>query len=234
MYSKKLEKYIRYVGPRHTIEYRQHYSTSFSKLTSNSVYRKFISNPFQTPSAQKIVLKIALCSNIEWNRAYILPRLCTIDSYLRVFQYKILNNILFLNNRLFKMGKVDSSLFSFCKVTSETIVHIFCSCNKSKLLWQKIQNWYKPVLSLPDLSPEIVIFGLFDAREHIILQNFILLLYKKYIYEKRSDPSSLVFCSFTCYASQIYKIEYRIAMKRGKLDFHFKKWGDFEKYLHST
>ena len=70
------------------------------------------------------VLKMALCSNIEWNRAYVLPRLCTIDSYLRVFQYKILNNILFLNNRLFKMGKVDSSLCSFCKVTSETITHI--------------------------------------------------------------------------------------------------------------
>ena len=66
------------------------------------------------------------------------------------------------------MGKVDSSLCSFCKVTSETIVHILCSCNKSKLLWQKIQNWCKPVLSLRELSPEIVIFGLFDAREYIL------------------------------------------------------------------
>ena len=195
----------------------------FQNLHPNSVYRKFISNIFQTPSAQKTVLKIPLCSNIEWNRAYILPRLCTIDSYLRVFQYEILNNILFLNNRLFKIGKVGSFLCSFCKVTSETIVHIFCSCNKSKLLWQKIQNWCKPVLSLPELSPEIVIFGLFDAREYIMLQNFILLLYKKCIYEKRSDSSRLVFLSFTCHVSQIYKIEYRIAMKRRKLDFHFKK-----------
>ena len=150
----------------------------FQNLRPNSVYRKTISNIFQAPSAQKTVLKMALCSNIEWNRAYVLPRLCTIDSYLRMFQYKILNNILFLNNRLFKMGKVDSSLCSFCKVTSETITHIFCDCNKSKFLWQKIQNWCKPVLSLPDLSPEIVIFGLFDAREFILLQNFILLLYK--------------------------------------------------------
>ena len=206
----------------------------FQNLRPNSVYRKIISNIFQAPSAQKTVLKIVLCSNIEWNRAHVLPRLCTIDSYLRVFQYKILNNILFLNNRLFKMGKVDSSLCSFCKVTSETITHIFCGCNKSKFLWQKIQNWCKPVLSLPDLSPEIVIFGLFDAREYILLQNFILLLYKKFIYEKRSDPSRLHFLSFTCCIDQIYKIEYRIAMKRGKLDFHFQKWGDFEKLLDGT
>ena len=205
----------------------------FQNLHPNSVYRKFIWNTFQTPSAQKTVLKISLCSNIEWNWAYILPILCTIDSYLRVFQYKILNNILFLNNRLFKMGKVDSSLCSFCKVTSETIVHTFCSCNKSKLLWQKIQNLCKPAFSLPELSPEIVIFLLFDAREYIILQNFILLLYKKFIKEKRSDSSRPAFLSFTCYVSQIYKIGYRIAMKRGKLDFHFKKWGDFGKYLDS-
>ena len=165
----------------------------FQNLRSNSVYRKIISNIFQAPSAQKTVLKMALCSNIEWNWAYVLPRLCTIDSYLRVFQYKIQNNIRFLNNRLFKMRKVDSFLCSFCKVTNETITHIFCGCNKSKFLWQKIQNWCKPVLSLPDLSPEIVIFELFDAREYILLQNFILLLYKKFIYEKRSDPSKIRF-----------------------------------------
>ena len=125
-------------------------------------------------------------------------------------------------------------IFQPPKVTSETIVHIFCSCNKSKLLWQKIQTWCKPVLSLPELSPEIVIFRLFDAREYFILQNFVLLLFKKFIYGKRSDPSRLVFSSFTCYVSQIYKIEYRIAMERGKLDFHFMKWGDFWKYLDST
>ena len=70
----------------------------FQNLRPNSVYRKIISNVFQAPSAQKTVLKMALCSNIDWNRAYVLPRLCTIDSYLRVFQYKILNNILFLNS----------------------------------------------------------------------------------------------------------------------------------------
>ena len=112
------------------------------------------------------------------------------------------------------MGKVDSSLCSFCKVTSETITHIFCGCNKSTFLWQKI--------------------GLFDSREYILLQNFILLLYKIFIYDKRSNPSRLDFLSFTCYVDQIYKIEYRIAMKRGKLDFHFQKWGDFEKLLDGT
>ena len=79
----------------------------FQNLRPNSVYRKIILNTFQAPSAQKTVLKIALCFNIEWNPEYVLPRLCTIDSYLRLLPYKILNNLLFLNSRLFKIGKVD-------------------------------------------------------------------------------------------------------------------------------
>ena len=87
----------------------------FRNLHSNSVYRKFISNTFQTPSAQKTVLKILLCSNIEWNWGYILPGLCTIDSYLRVFQYKILNNILFLNNRLLKWERLIVPFVPFVK-----------------------------------------------------------------------------------------------------------------------
>ena len=179
MYTKKLGKCIKYTGPRCVVDLGNTAAHPFQNLRPNSIYRKIISNIFQPPSAQKTVLKMALCSNIEWNRAYVLPRLCTIDSYLRVFQYKILNNILFLNNRLFKMGKIDSSLCSFYKVTSETITLIFCGCNKSKFLWQKIQNWCKPL--------EIVIFGLFDAREYMYdvrcqrVQNFILLLCKKFI-----------------------------------------------------
>ena len=47
-------------------------------------------------------------SEIDWEEVYLTPLKITIKSQLRVFQYKILNNILYLNNRLFKMGYADS------------------------------------------------------------------------------------------------------------------------------
>ena len=42
------------------------------------------------------------------------------ESYLRPFQYKVLNNILFTNDILFKIGYVPSPSFSSCHDNTET------------------------------------------------------------------------------------------------------------------
>ena len=39
---------------------------------------------------------------IEWKCIYLMPRRAKIDTNLRIFQYKILNNVLYLNEKLFK------------------------------------------------------------------------------------------------------------------------------------
>ena len=55
----------------------------------------------------------------------------TVDTKLRIAQYKILNNILFLNEMLFKFKKGES-LF-FCKVEDETYINLFDGCKKASL-----------------------------------------------------------------------------------------------------
>ena len=52
--------------------------------------------------------------NIEWSFVYTLPRKVTIDTSTRIFQYKILSNILYLNNLLYKMTIAESPLCSLC------------------------------------------------------------------------------------------------------------------------
>ena len=47
-----------------------------------------------------------------WGIIYSLPARVTIDIKISVFQYKILNNILFLNQRLYYLQKMDSPLYS--------------------------------------------------------------------------------------------------------------------------
>ena len=39
---------------------------------------------------------------IKWKCIYLMPCRVTIDTNLRIFQYKILNNVLYLNEKLFK------------------------------------------------------------------------------------------------------------------------------------
>ena len=48
----------------------------------------------------------------------------TINSFQCNFQYKILNNILYLNKMLFTFGKINPPLCSFCHSYGETMKHI--------------------------------------------------------------------------------------------------------------
>ena len=50
---------------------------------------------------------------IEWKCKYLMPRRVNMDTDLRIFQYKILNNVLYLNKKLFKFKVVSSLLRSF-------------------------------------------------------------------------------------------------------------------------
>ena len=63
---------------------------------------------------------------------YLLPRCVTLDTNLRMFQYKLLN-VLYLNNMLFSFKKVDSPHCSYCNEEEEILLHLFHSCLKTKL-----------------------------------------------------------------------------------------------------
>ena len=66
-----------------------------------------------------------------------MPRRVTIKTNLRIFQYKILNNVLYLNEKLFKLKIVSSRLCYFCNSENETPIHLLYSCNQTKSLWPK-------------------------------------------------------------------------------------------------
>ena len=59
-----------------------------------------------------------------------LPRIVTKDSRLPVFQYKLLNNVLYLNKMFFRFGKIDSPLCFFCKTIDETHFSFFIIAQK--------------------------------------------------------------------------------------------------------
>ena len=159
--------------------------------------------------------------DVNWQTVYMLPRFCTIDSHTRIFQYKTLNNILYLNN---KMNTVNSEPCSLCEAEPETIIHLLCSCRMVKQLWSSVQQWCSKCFSIPDLSPQTAVLGfLKNARVHIH-QNLILLFCKKFVYEKRKLPSQIALPTFLSYLNYIYKIEPKIALKNNTIEKHLKKW----------
>ena len=80
------------------------------------------------PTSQLYFENLFREQNLNWKEIYLLPRKASLDSYVRSFQYKVLNNVLYLNKKLFIFGKSSSPLFSFCKNANETIVRLFYEC----------------------------------------------------------------------------------------------------------
>ena len=73
-------------------------------LTVKETHKTLIRPLVQQPTAQKSTESVLQKNDIDWATVYLLPQKTTIESRMRIFHYKILNNILYLNNRLQKFG----------------------------------------------------------------------------------------------------------------------------------
>jgi len=98
----------------------------------------------QTPptAQQKFTDKYSETS-INWEKVYSLPFRTTLDSKLREFQYKILNNIFFTNAKLFHFGLSQSPNCTFCNEEPETIGHLLSRCKVSSEFWKEVLSWLK-------------------------------------------------------------------------------------------
>ena len=69
------------------------------KLSSKEIYSILISNIINKATLNIYFEKLFENTTLDWNKIYLLPSLATIDTTLRSFQYKILNNVLFLKKK---------------------------------------------------------------------------------------------------------------------------------------
>ena len=128
--------------------------------------------------------------SLPWKSIYLLARSISIDSYSRVFQYKCLNNMLYLYLALFKMGLSDTPLCSFCHSDNETISHLFHSCNVSTSVWSDIRSFFSSKFTLPSLTLQSAVLGFFETdHDDTIFLNNILLMYKITLYRNREKGS---------------------------------------------
>ena len=104
--------------------------------------------------------------DIDWKHVYLLPRRVTVDTNLRIFQYKILNNVLYLNENVFRFKKISYPLCSFYQSENETPIHLFHGCIKTNLLWYKLKKIMKAKIDLPVNTPQSAIFGFLNYENN--------------------------------------------------------------------
>ena len=171
------------VQDHHLIQKNQVYI--LNKLTSKKIYDILISASEIQPTSQNYYQEIFQTANLDWKIIYTLPRIVTLDTKFRIFQYKLLNNVLYLNKMLFKFGKSNSPHCSFCKKEEETPLHLFYECSKTSNLWIELQLCLENKILLPSITPQNAIFGFIDITENKILLNHLLLIFKFYLYNAR-------------------------------------------------
>ena len=197
------------------------------KLISKEIYNTLVKSKVLPPTSQKHFLALFQAESLPWKKIYILARSVSLDSYSRIFQYKCLNNILYLNLPLFRMGISDSSLCSYCQEHDETIQHLFYNCNISNTLWSELTNFFIGKITLPSLDLQSAVLGFLDTSEknNVILNN-ILLMFKITLYRNRSK-NTINLRNVLNNLKNREKIErYLVFENQNKLDFHMKKWGE--------
>ena len=118
-------------------------------------------------------------------KIYLLPCKTTITTKCYSFQYRVLNNVLYLDKIILKFGKVKSPFFLFCKSAEETIINLFSECLCAQNIWNQAQIFFSGYITIPDVTPQSAIFGFTDTSiEHFLLINHLLLIYKCYLYLK--------------------------------------------------
>ena len=126
-------------------------------------------------------------TTLDWSKIYLSPRLATIDTTLRSFQYKILNNALFLNRKLYTFGITNTGLCSFCKTVEETPLHIFFDCVHVKCLSEKSRMKFQNDFTVfyRHLHHRLLFLDCIIKQMTIIIFWVMLLISKYHIYTSR-------------------------------------------------
>ena len=203
-----------------------------NKLSSNELYKILINSLSRPPTSQSRIMDILQSYSLPWKEIYILPRKVTIDTYSRVFHYKCLNNILYLNNSLFKMGLVPSPLCSLCKNENETFSHLFYECGNTKTLWQELQVFFKSKIAIPNITLQCAYFGFYEiTKEYFILFNTILLNFKITLFQRR-DKQKITISEIVNDIRKREVIERIIAFDNiRKKETHTNKWKPIQSLL---
>ena len=155
-------------------------------LTTKDIYNICISKKFKNSTTKDFFIRKFDVRNEEWKNIYTLAGKATIDMRMRIFQYKILNNILYLNRQLYYMKIVNCPMCSLCGQNAETVTHQFFSCIESHKLWTEIRNWSTSCIILPELTEKIIFLGWFEDHPHDTLINHTILLFSN-LYAKTED-----------------------------------------------
>ena len=167
-----------------------------SKVTSKQIYGKFIEDRTEAPTAINTWVNIyPFLETINWNHIFTLSFETTKEPYLQSFQYKILNRILNMREKLSTWNIIDTNKCYSCNKV-DTLEHHLFSCPASRKFWLQLENWiYNNLETYFSFTECEIIFGIPLDKNNIEIKiiNYLILLGKWYINKCRSSNTNVYF-----------------------------------------
>ena len=130
-----------------------------------------------------------------YRRFIFCPINACMETYLRDFQYKVLNYITCTKILLKKLGKVDSDVCSFCNFSREDLEHLLFFCPASQFFWNDFRLfWYYVMKEDITLSLKDIVVGV-SGNRHVLL-NYCILVGKSFIFHCKKNNTKPTISSF--------------------------------------
>ena len=170
-------------------------------------------DPLSSKSFYKIMSDFNL-SEEDTRKAFVLAKSVALETFVQCFQFKILNDILFLNlTRLAKIGRIQSDLCTFCQTSRETLVHFFYQCSFSTEFWIKFDNFWL-IVTREKIKLEYIniILGILDQRSNPL--NYFIIFGKMYLWNFRKIKQIPLFCQKKIWNWKAYSLSKHFKLKQ--------------------
>ena len=186
--------------------------TPLSKTNSKLIYESLLKQIIKPPTSINTWIEIyPFLEKFNWTDTFILPYKVLREAHLQSFQYKILNRIINCNYNLHKWGIKESSQCIYC-TSVDTVGHHLYECNACKFFWKNLEEWlYKQVKVKFHFTVCEILFGLPLIGDPLLeVLNYVIILAKKFINNKRNQNKELIFIEFMYILKENLKILHRI------------------------
>ena len=112
-----------YIQDHHLIKCNTIYN--LEKRNSKELYHMQLLLKYNKPTCQGYHKKNFDDYVFNLKLIYRIPRIATFETKIRIFQYKVLNNVLYLNKKVFHSGVTSQFECSFSELYDETPHHVF-------------------------------------------------------------------------------------------------------------
>ena len=190
---------------------------------SEDFYTLIKSRKAQFPKSSQHLRQAFNLSQEHLKKIFRLPHKVSFEPYIKAFQFKVLNSILFTNTKLCKIGYISDDNCSFCKSEPEALYHVLFYCSHVQRFWKDFEYYfYLLTKEFFHLTLRDVMIGILYEKGPLL--NYLFLIAKSFIWGCRRNQTLPNITAFKERAKIKYETEKFICVKTNCMDKFNKKW----------